>query len=72
VRHAGERGTRTPGGALDGKAIMADHPGTLELDGLCRRYGNVVALDGLSFTVPPGQVFGFLGPNGAGKSNIGL
>jgi ABC-2 type transport system ATP-binding protein len=42
--------------------------GALELDGLRRRYGAVVALDGLSFTVPPGQVFGFLGPNGAGKT----
>ena len=40
----------------------------LEFDGLSRRYGPVVALDGLSFTVPPGQVFGFLGPNGAGKT----
>jgi ABC-2 type transport system ATP-binding protein len=42
--------------------------GVLELDGLRRRYGDVVALDGLSFTVPPGRVFGFLGPNGAGKT----
>src|ERR1700722_14548365 len=40
----------------------------LELDGLTRRFGDVVALDGLSFTVPTGQVFGFLGPNGAGKT----
>jgi len=40
----------------------------LELDGLVRHYGDVVALDDLSFTVPPGQVFGFLGPNGAGKT----
>src|ERR1700686_299099 len=40
----------------------------LEFDGLTRHYGDVVALDGLSFTVPPGQVFGFLGPNGAGKT----
>ncbi|MDQ2761195.1 MAG: ATP-binding cassette domain-containing protein [Actinomycetota bacterium] len=40
----------------------------LELEGLRRRYGEVVALDGLTFTVPPGQVFGFLGPNGAGKT----
>jgi ABC-2 type transport system ATP-binding protein len=40
----------------------------LELIGLQRRYGDVVALDGLTFTVPPGQVFGFLGPNGAGKT----
>jgi len=41
---------------------------TLEFLDLRRRYGDVVALDGLSFDVPPGQVFGFLGPNGAGKT----
>jgi ABC-2 type transport system ATP-binding protein len=40
----------------------------LELDGLRRRYGDVTALDGLTFNVPAGQVFGFLGPNGAGKT----
>jgi ABC-2 type transport system ATP-binding protein len=38
------------------------------LDGLYRRYGDVVALDRLSFSVPSGQVVGFLGPNGAGKT----
>ncbi|HZN14464.1 MAG TPA: ATP-binding cassette domain-containing protein [Acidimicrobiales bacterium] len=40
----------------------------LELSGLTRRFGSVVALDNLSFDVPAGQVFGFLGPNGAGKT----
>jgi ABC transporter len=40
----------------------------LELQGLTRRYGDVVALDGLSFTVAEGQMFGFVGPNGAGKT----
>src|SRR5215470_8862321 len=40
----------------------------LEIDGLHRRYGTVTALDGLTFDVPAGQVFGFLGPNGAGKT----
>ena len=40
----------------------------LELDGLICRYGPVIALDGLSFCVPAGQVAGFLGPNGAGKT----
>jgi ABC-2 type transport system ATP-binding protein len=42
--------------------------GQLELAGLRRRFGDVVALDNLSFSVPPGEVFGFLGPNGAGKT----
>ncbi len=41
---------------------------SLELIGLSRRFGPVIALDGLTFSVPPGQVFGFLGPNGAGKT----
>jgi ABC-2 type transport system ATP-binding protein len=40
----------------------------LDLDGRRRRYGTVTALDGLTFGVPAGQVFGFLGPNGAGKT----
>jgi ABC-2 type transport system ATP-binding protein len=40
----------------------------LELKGLKRRFGNLVALDSLSFDVPAGQVVGFLGPNGAGKT----
>src|SRR4051812_36149686 len=42
--------------------------GMLEVADLARRYGDVVALDGLSFTVEPGQLFGFVGPNGAGKT----
>ncbi len=40
----------------------------LRFDGLSRRYGDIVALDDLSFSVPSGQVVGFLGPNGAGKT----
>jgi ABC-2 type transport system ATP-binding protein len=41
---------------------------TLAIDELHKRFGDVVALDGLAFDVPGGQVFGFLGANGAGKT----
>jgi ABC-2 type transport system ATP-binding protein len=41
---------------------------TIEVSGLRKRFGPVLALDGMSFTVRPGQVTGFIGPNGAGKS----
>jgi ABC-2 type transport system ATP-binding protein len=41
---------------------------TIEVRGLRKRYGPHLALDGMTFTVRPGQVTGFVGPNGAGKS----
>jgi ABC-2 type transport system ATP-binding protein len=41
---------------------------TIEVSGLRKRFGPALALDGMSFTVRPGQVTGFVGPNGAGKS----
>lgn len=40
----------------------------IELNQLTKHYGSVLAVNGLTFTVRPGQVTGFLGPNGAGKS----
>ncbi len=40
----------------------------LELDGVCKRYGETVAVDGLSLEVRKGEVLGLLGPNGAGKT----
>ncbi|GJF10309.1 daunorubicin resistance protein DrrA family ABC transporter ATP-binding protein [Mycolicibacterium cyprinidarum] len=40
----------------------------IEAVGLVKRYGHDTAVDGVSFTVPPGTVLGLLGPNGAGKT----
>jgi ABC-2 type transport system ATP-binding protein len=40
----------------------------LELIDLHRRYGHVVALEGLSFSMDAGEMLGFVGPNGAGKT----
>jgi ABC-2 type transport system ATP-binding protein len=40
----------------------------VEVDGLVKRFGDFTAVDGVSFSVEPGELFGFLGPNGAGKT----
>jgi ABC-2 type transport system ATP-binding protein len=40
----------------------------IQAEGLVKKYGDVVALDGMSLSVPQGTVFGLLGPNGAGKT----
>src|SRR5260370_37490744 len=40
----------------------------IEARGLTKRYGDTLAVDGLSFSIAPGKITGFLGPNGAGKT----
>jgi len=40
----------------------------IEVTGLTKKFGNFVAVNNISFTVPRGEIFGFLGPNGAGKT----
>ena len=47
---------------------VAEHSGGLQLRGLTKRYGNLLAVNDLSFEVKPGEVFGFVGSNGAGKT----
>src|SRR5690349_751959 len=51
---------RAPGVAQSGPRIV--------VEGLTKKYGDLRAVDGLSFSVEPGRVTGFLGPNGAGKT----
>jgi ABC-2 type transport system ATP-binding protein len=52
-----------------GAARSLTYPGqVVAVDGLTKRFGKVLAVDNLSFTVRPGRVTGFLGPNGAGKT----
>ena len=47
--------------------LAVDEP-MLEVSGLTKRYGGVVALDNVGFTVPAGRILGLIGPNGAGKT----
>jgi ABC-2 type transport system ATP-binding protein len=56
-------------GAASEAPALPGVPG-LEVSGLVKRYGQVLALDGCSLRVPPGHLVGLLGPNGAGKTTV--
>jgi len=45
---------------------MSDY--IIKVENLVKKFGELVAVDNISFTVPSGEIFGFLGPNGAGKT----
>ena len=48
--------------------MQATATAAIQVDGLTKRFGDVLAVDGVTFGVREGEVFGFLGPNGAGKT----
>lgn len=49
---------------------MSNADSVIEVDGLTKRFGDVVAADGVTFSIGRGQVLGLLGPNGAGKTTV--
>lgn len=59
--------TRETGALLPSEDPPPRRP-DIEVRGLVKRYGDLAAVDGLSFAVDRGEVFGMLGPNGAGKT----
>jgi ribosome-dependent ATPase len=50
------------------RVASPDETPAIEAEGLTRRFGDFVAVDHVSFKIPPGEIFGFLGSNGCGKS----
>ncbi len=52
------------------KSLMENQENAIEVKGLTKLYGKTVALDGISFDVPRGGLFGLIGPDGAGKSTL--
>lgn len=56
--------------SIPGAAAPAGQSAVIEIDGLTRRFGDLMAVDGVSARIAQGEVFGLIGPNGAGKSTL--
>ncbi len=56
------------GGGVVGRGAMAGH--AVEVRDFAKRFGEVTAVDGISFDISPGELFGFVGPDGAGKTTL--
>ncbi|MEB3199953.1 MAG: ATP-binding cassette domain-containing protein, partial [Synechococcaceae cyanobacterium] len=69
LAQASGAGSSSPGPTATAAAGGAGQP-LLELDGLSRRFGGLLAVDGVSLTVAEGEIVGLLGPNGAGKTTV--
>lgn len=48
--------------------FASGHEAVIRTEKLTKRFGSFTAVDGISFSVAPGEIFGFLGANGAGKT----
>jgi ABC-2 type transport system ATP-binding protein len=59
----------SPQGAPGSNHAIAAPP-IIEVEGLTRRFGQLLAVDHVSFTIAPGETFALIGPNGAGKSTL--
>ncbi|MFL5577812.1 MAG: ABC transporter ATP-binding protein [Gemmatimonadaceae bacterium] len=69
---AGREGGAEPGGGRPSLASAGagGARAAVAVDGLVKRFGDVVALDGISLQVEPGELFGCIGPDGAGKTTL--
>lgn len=56
--------------AVSAAAPAAAPAATLEVETVTRRFGGLTAIDGVSFAIAPGEIFGLIGPNGAGKTTL--
>jgi ABC-type multidrug transport system ATPase subunit len=57
-------------GALGTNVVAEGSDPAISARGLVRKFGNFTAVNGVSFTVKRGEIFGFLGPNGSGKTTV--